>query len=275
LPTRRSVLKGIADISATSFVRSLIPGLLTLSMTECCRPYAKLNVVLHGLFVMNVGKSTIQLLTPRVEEHKYLACNWDRKSIVCLLPNQKYELIGVEHRTQLPAFSRDSNIILSQSRMRFRVDPLQTYCEIVLPLPSEIRFLRGMKGPNLYKGKSAEVIQATGLSLCPVLTYRVCKELKLGDSGWKPKSYNGITNLHLFAEPETRMDPYHTSRAYKKLMCLLPHLDFEIAIDESPPLDLYTGIEGLLPEQEQGLSEWRSNGEGSHPTNCNTVMVTG
>lgn len=278
--TRRDILRGIGSWSAA---RMLMPSMVSFGSEDCCCKNKILNVILHGLFVMDVTSSGIQLLTPYVDEHIYKAGNWDQDphnaDIIHPLKGS-YDLTGVKEGLTTPQISCDSNLVLSKSKLNFQVDPKPSYVTINSPFPREIHFLRFMKGTNLYRG-----IQGSGLALCTVLVYEVCKELRLGDSGWKPYFYpaNGtnryIANLHIWAEPEMRTSPGHARRAYRQLMCLLPGLPaFEPLYDDTPPLDRQKILDEIIPGlksiQEMGWSEWQNNGEGSRPTNCNTVTTT-
>jgi hypothetical protein len=262
--------------SALAASRLLVPGFVAAGLSGCrCKSGNKLNIILHGLFVLNITDSYIQLLTPYVCEHIYKAGDWDAGYIKDL-DQGDYELEGVVNRGKAPVLGNE-NIVLSQKGLGFQIDPSSRYCGIKMPLPETISFLRSMKGPNLYRGAG---IHATGMALCTVLTYERCKQLKLANSKWVPRPDSNpmarFRNLHIWAEPQTRVSPLHTVRAYKQLMCFFQNkVDFTIATDDSPPLDHPEALTtiGLRPEEEMGWSEWETNGEGSRPTNCNTVIV--
>jgi hypothetical protein len=279
--TRRDILRGIGGWSAANAARILMPSMVSFGLGGCCPADKTLNVILHGLFVMDVTSSGVQLLTPDVDEHIYRAGNWDqdpnqRDTIHDLKKSNSYTLTGVRAARKAPLMNADTNLVLSKSKLNFHVDPEHSYVTINLPFPREVHFLRSMKGTSLYRN-----IEGSGLALCTILVYQICKELRLGDSGWKPyfypPSYN-VTNLHIWAEPEMRTSPGHARRAYKQLMCLLPGVPaFEPLYDDTPPLDpqelLNTIVPGVKSIHEMGWSEWQNNGEGSRPTNCNTVTT--
>jgi hypothetical protein len=277
--------------SAVSAARIVVPGVFAAAMAGCrCNDGKKLNVILHGLFVLNITKNNIQLLTPKIDEHIYRVGDWyyGKNYIACLDPG-KYILQGVDNAGKAPILGTE-NIVLSQDDSQFDIDPSPSYFQIDLPFPEKITFLRSFKGANLYRGGG---IHATGMALCTMLTYSRCGTLKLAGSKWEPRPDSDsrvvtqvgklfIRNMHIWAEPETRTNPLHTAQAYAKLMCFFKprggaqRPNFTIATDDSPPLDHPGTLKylGLIPEEEMGWSEWESNGEGSRPTNCNTVVVT-
>jgi hypothetical protein len=285
--SRRDVLRGIGGWSAANAARIMAPGLFAAAMAGCrCKDTRKLNVMLHGLFLLNIVDDHIQLLTPNVDGHIYKAGDWHKDHIACLDPGY-YELKGVAHAKKAPEPGTE-NIVLSRSSSKFGINPNPRYFEIRLPFPEKITFLRSLKGVNLYRGPG---IHATGMALCTMLTYSRYGSLELAGSKWVPRpdnevlhipGYDFIRNLHVWAEPATRVSPLHTERAYAQLMCFfnpqpkVAGMNFTIATDDSPPLDHAEVIEylGLRPEEEMGWSEWENNGEGSRPTNCNTVVVT-
>lgn len=285
--TRRDVLRGMGGWSVTNAVRMAVPGLFAAAMTGCCEKSSKLNVILHGLFVLNITNTNIQLLTPKVDEHIYRAGDWhygDNHN-VCLDP-AKYVLQGVCDAGKIPGISTET-IVLSQDDSQFDIDPSPSYFQIDFPFPEKLTFLRSVKGASLYRGTG---VHATGMALCTMLTYSRSGTLALFGSKWEPLPENQaaksvgkfkIRNLHIWAEPATRTNLLHAEKAYAKLMCFFKprgnaqRPNFTIATDDSPPLDHPGTLRGLgvTPEEEMGWSEWVTNGEGSRPTNCNTVVV--
>jgi hypothetical protein len=286
--SRRDVLRGIGGWSAVNAARIISPSLFAATMAGGRgKDTKKLNVMLHGLFLLNIVDNHIQLLTPDVCEHIYKAGDWDQSHIADLKdPKGKiYKLKGVRCARTVPKVGTE-NIVLSRKNLKFEIDPSPRRFEIELPFPEQITFLRSFKGTNLYRGLG---IHATGMALCTMLTYSRCGKLELADSGWEPRAENestpvlsNVRTLHIWAEPATRVSPLHTGRAYAQLMCFFRRqptnygMNFTVSTDDSPPLDHAEAIHplGLLPEEEMGWSEWENNGEGSRPTNCNTVIVT-
>jgi hypothetical protein len=280
--TRRDILRGMGGWSAMNAARIAAPGLFAAGLAGCqCRSSTKINVMLHGLFVLNITDGHVQLLTPQVDEHIYKVGFWNYRNIKDLCKND-YVLEGVTGHGSKAALSEE-NVVLSTEKLKFDIDRSCRYFEIIMPLPEKISFLRSMKGANLYRGKG---IHATGMAICTMLTYCRSGKLRLRNSTWdpnpEPKGIKGFLNVHIWAEPQTRVSPLHTIEAYYKMMCFFkprPGAErpyFAPSTDDSPPLDHPEAIEhlGLIPEEEMGWAEWETDGEGSRPTNCNTVVVT-
>lgn len=295
LSRRSLIIKGLGGLSALNLLKNRTMG---LDLAESCPTDDKLkylNIVLHGLFVVNFTENGIELLTPKIEEHQYHAGSWDRDCIYRLCERHTYTLYGItpsdsgitspprtgQYGYQDP-HNYDCNVVLSRSRHLFTIERHRSYCFIKLPFPADIYLKRCLRPDNpstLFSGPDAYLIKTKGISLCPVLTYPISKfcDLYLSGIRWKPKicDYGNYeaANLHFWAEPADRSNPTHTLNAYKKLMELLPPLQFQLVTTEMPPVDLVTGVRGLLPEEEQGWAEWQGGGgEGSRPTNCNPLM---
>jgi hypothetical protein len=211
---------------------------------------------------MDVTSSGVQLLTPQVDEHIYRAGNWDQDPVYKdrIHPLEgSYTLTGVKAGRNIPSMNADTNLVLSKAKLKFQVDPKPSYVTINLPLPREIHFLRFMKGTNLYRG-----IQGSGLALCTVFVYEVCKELQLGDSGWKPYFYpNSMLPTFTFGQSRYANHSWPCEAGIQKVMCLLLACPLEPLYDDTPPLDLRHVW--CTTYSEMGWSEWQSNGEGSRP----------
>src|SRR5258708_3031519 len=111
--TRRDILRGVGGSSSVNPSRIVAPALFPASMAGCrCNNSRKLNVILHGLFVLNITDRNIQLLTPKVKEHIYKVGDWHKDHIGCL-DEGKYVLQGVCDAGKAPLIGTE-NIILSQ-----------------------------------------------------------------------------------------------------------------------------------------------------------------
>lgn len=282
--SRRSVIKNVAKLSALGSLGLLTPGIVGCNGRKDRR--LTLNVVLHGLFVVNFTDAFIELLTPQVNEHEYHAGNWDIREVCELKKGKEYTLWGVNRERDIPQIADDCNIVFSQSVCRFNVHADQSYFKVWLPFPAAIHLLRC--SPQLHDPQPPscltnptdpnKIIYVKRLSLCQVLVYRVndYDELKLLGTRWKPwiDKTTFTANLHFWAEPPGRLSPNHAEHAYEQLDTLLDPLKLRLGIYSTVPLDRDTGVTGLPPEQEQGWSDWASGGgEGAYPTNCCAVMT--
>jgi len=277
--SRRALIKSLANLSALAGI-----GLLSSKPARCEDRRLQLNVVLHGLFVVNFTDTFIELLTPEVHDHAYHAGNWDVREIYPLDKGQQYTLRGANNELSIPPIADDCNIIFSQSVCKFKVHAEQSYCRVWLPFPAAINLLRCSPQqydptlPSCATRAGDQPILIKRLSLCQVLTYRVndYEELKLTNTQWKPKIDKSTytANLHFWAEPMGRLSPKHAYYAYEQLDTLLAPLKLRLGVNATVPLDRDTGIIGMPPEQEQGWSDWASGGgEGAYPTNCCAVMT--
>jgi len=254
-----------------------------------------LNLILHGLFAMQFTKDNIQLVTPYVSQHRYLASSWDPHDLRVLCPDsgnpsvpphgplKSFTLQGVKKLPPYDPKKLKRALVLSKSGQKFNVDPDQAYITITLPWPQDIVPLRFAKQDpktgkqNIFKNPPLNTV--TELSLCQALIYPIQNLLKLRLDGtsWKPgkpdPSYNTI-NLHLWAEPDHRTLPSHAAEAYSQLGKLLSPLNFELESgDVTGERDASTGVNGMSTTEEMGLAEWLKQGEGTEGSNCGLVMV--
>lgn len=270
--TRRAALQKLAKLSVAAAAAPLIDGL-----TGCCfSRQANLNVVLHGLYVLNFTKTGVDLLTPDIKDHVYLAGNWSWKPCELLKENQPFDLRGATENLILPHLDLPYNLLFPYPDLRHSIDPTYSRHSVTMPLPQSVRLLRITDDGANIASKSNNTLTINQLSLCQVLTYHVadwCK-LRLTGTNWKPQldSVTRTVNLHFWAEPLYRVPFQHAQHAYNGLSKLLGAC-LSLGTDKSSPLDLTPTAYGLSREHEQGLSEWYTAGEGSHPTNCSTVMV--
>jgi hypothetical protein len=281
--TRRSVLKSLAKISAGAAVAPLIPAIVGCGHTD---RRISLNVVLHGLFVVNITDFSIEILTPKICEHIYKVGNWDASQIWSLDQDVNYVLRGVNPEKKLPPVDWKCTPVFCQSKDKFTINREASHCRVMLPFPAGLKMLRHSEvdpmsddpAPSYTCNSNYVVKNITKVSLCQVLTYMVpdYRALHLAGSKWVPdidwQTYTA--NLHFWAEPPYRLTPHHANDAYSQLSCLLPPLNLKLRVYSTVALDKTTGICGFPPEQEQGWSDWASGGgEGVHPTNCCAVVT--
>jgi hypothetical protein len=280
--SRRRVLKTMARVSAVAAAAACFPGI-----TGCrrdCERETTLNVVLHGLFVLNFTDVNLELYTPFVEDHIYRAGNWNWGNLQDLKPNRIYRLCGVESPAIAPQVDSKCNILPSPGCYQLR--PEYSVFRVDLPFPRTISLIRCVPPEDVESevytcgytsSEPQHVYPIKELSLCQVLTYPVPRlgGLALSNTSWEPDRdpETGVVNLHFWAEPPLRLDANHACTAYAKLSEMLAPLEFQLQVRTTAPLDLDTGVYGLPPQQEQGMSEWMSGGEGSYPTNCSTAML--
>lgn len=277
--SRRSFIGQAGRISAFCAMSSMLP---TIGCRREERTTITLNVVLHGLFVLDFQDSGIELLTPFVEDHIYRAGNWHRPAVFDLGKDQEYRLRGTDPIAAAPLVDPDCNVVLRHPDYDFDVNSELSHFIVQLPFPAAIHSLRcipdsSYRNTDRSGNGDPTTIEIYALSLCQALVYPVSNyhDLELLNTSWSPRidPSTDSANLHFWAEPEKRFSPAHAKLAYEKLDDLLPPLHMKLATDKVPPLDADTGVRGLPTEEEQGWAEWQNAGEGSHPTNCCGVMA--
>src|SRR5215212_800306 len=107
--TRRSLLKSLA---AVPLVSALSP--LEQAIPQTRRPTADLCLWFHGLFAFVIMHDYIAVLTPKVEEHEYLAGLWKQEQK--LRDGEWYRLSGVSDPARpnpWPALKKEQVLLLS------------------------------------------------------------------------------------------------------------------------------------------------------------------
>lgn len=273
--SRRSLLKTMGACAATSALSRFAVG---VTGPPCSDGQVTLNVILHGLFVVDFTDTSIDLLAPNVNDHIYKAGGFSRDNI-CDLKDTPCQLTTGSSFGQ-PSLEKEGLTTINKQQVigdipGFSINSTKSRIHVELPFPAEIHPLRVLKGSDLYAGQHRKYIEVRGLSLCPVLIYPCLDPTKisLSNTTWHPypNRYNTI-NLHFWAEPPQRVDHRHLRHAYKKMQDIVP-LDFILIADDTPPIDNKTLVFGVHPAEEQGWSEWVSGGEGTRPENCNPLMT--
>jgi hypothetical protein len=166
----------------------------------------QLNVCLHGLWYVEVGKEGLSLYAPTVADHVYRAGAWKQETE--LDPKvQSYELKGLAPRTTAPPIDDLLHPVL---RATPTPDRSKMSTVIKVPFPDEIHGLRCVQRsptdpPFFADGKYSPRPDLMYLPMNLILVYRpnsVSKTPYLEGSMWKaPTSSPYPSNLHLRAEP--------------------------------------------------------------------------
>ncbi len=228
--TRRAILKGCAAFSLGSALAPLQPvfsmprraakGAADTTLYLCC----------HGLFAFVFQEDHILLLTPRIDEHKFLAGTW--RSEKTMKKDGAYSLLGAtkaEYSNPRPVIGKD-NLHLSGIK---DMDLASSYCKIKLPFPEQFLSLRHVQAS--FTGKSfttANAPSASSFPLLQVLKYKMpdpknCKFEGL-DEPWKPDPHASSQQLHIFAEPQDLVPSDHASRAFDALVQIFPGVDLTL-----------------------------------------------
>lgn len=256
---RRTLLKGLTMLP----LGSLLPAHAYSGGTDApANPRAALHVYCHGLYAYVFYEDHILLLTPRIDEHKYLAGEWRKEKDLEL--GASYSLTGVTDSVRpnsRPGISHH-NLFLSSVK---RIDLTGSYCQVRLPFPTQFLSLRYVKaslvGNDLLA--SGDTAQMSEFPLLQVLRYEVPDPRKVrleNFDGWNPVG-DSQQQLHFFAEPLVVVPDDHASRAFKGFKQIFPDLDLRLQANSipsaplcPPPPDPNDKL-GLQTEEEKSLAE--------------------
>ncbi|HEY5029043.1 MAG TPA: hypothetical protein VIK39_11585 [Candidatus Angelobacter sp.] len=195
--TRRGFVKNAAIISAGSALGGIVlPAANTFA--QSCGIF---NVVLHGLFVIDIATGYVQISTPEcingqdiTHPHSYRAGSW--KNCVTNFPRVKGEYKPIWPAAMMTAVIRDVPILSSQMG---KPDHSKAYLSLILPTPYAITGLRTFDKQEI--DFPADYMTATKFPLVTVLSYDSPPVYSpIPGTPWDTKNY------HLFAEPEDKMD---------------------------------------------------------------------
>ena len=270
---RRTLLKSLA---AAPLVSALNP--LEKAVAVQRRPTPELCLWFHGLFAFVIKNDYIAVLTPRVEEHQYLAGLWKQEQK--LREGEWYRLSGVSdpaHPNPWPSFAKERTLFLSHAN---GINMADSYCLIRLPFPQQLiplRYARAAFTGNVAAKQSLPQTFPTVL----VMRYQVVdyRNLRMEPFGaWvTQKKPPAVINFHLFAEPNFMVIPDHAMRAFDGMMHMLPGVDLKLTDTSSRCFPLDTNLpRGIDESQQVGLAE--RNGacdkqSGTRTGNCFMIIV--
>ena len=272
--SRRNLLRGLA---AAPLVSALGPLENAISQTRQ-RATPELCLWFHGLFAFVIKNDHIIVLTPKVDDHQYLAGLWKQEQKI--KEGEWYRLSGVSDASRpnpWPAMSKERMLFLPGVKS---INMADSYFLMRLPFPRQIIPLRYAKAT--FKGDdAAKVSGSTTFPTVQIMRYRVLdyNNLRLEPfKAWvKQKRPPSIIHFHIFAEPDFMVHPDHAMRAFDGMMDMFTGVDLKLTdtSDRCFPLDTnLTG--GIDPKQQISLAE--RNGACDKPTggrtgNCFMVML--
>lgn len=222
-------------------------------------PCASFNIVLHGLFVIDVQNFRLQISTPDCtglkHKHQYKAGYWK---------NSYKHFVEIKKGIYSPPWTTNFSLpnytdlpVLINSKMG-KPKYKNAYISLVLPFPRAITGLRFFQAAEI--DYSQDWIKATKFPLVTALTYDSAPRFApFPGTPWDPP-----TNYHIFAEPDHQMNCDaaldHGKQALQKLWALfdtppskdpLPKSKTNCSKDPDQPPD------GLCvdSEEETSLSE--------------------
>jgi hypothetical protein len=271
--TRRNLLKGLA---AAPLVSALSPLENVVSQTR--RPTPELCLWFHGLFAFVVKNDYIAVLTPKVEDHQFLAGLWKQEQK--LKEGEWYRLSGVSDTARpnpWPAVSKERMLFLSGVK---GINMADSYCLIRLPFPRQIIPLRYAKA-TFTGDDAAKVSGSTTFPTVQLMRYRVVdySNLRLEPfKAWvKQKRPPSIIHFHIFAEPDFMVHPEHAMRAFDGMIQMFSGVDLKLKDTSERCFPLDTNLSaGIDPKQQISLAE--RNGACDKPTggrtgNCFMIII--
>ena len=271
--TRRSLLKGLA---AAPLISALSPLEQTLAQTR--RPTTELCLWFHGLFAFVIMQDYIAVVTPKVEDHQFLAGLWKQEQK--LREGEWYRLSGVSDAArpnQMPVITNDQFLSFTGGRA---VNIAESFCLIRLPFPKQIIPLR-FTGAQFSGGHAPKANTSSRFPTVQVLRYAVVDYGNLRLEPFKPwvtqKRPPSIIHFHIFAEPDSLVHPDHAMRAFDGLIKLFAGMDLKLTNSGGAcfPLDLNLPA-GINPQQQISLAERKGacgKQTGSRTANCFIIML--
>ena len=270
--TRRDLLK---SLTAAPLVSALGPLDHAIAQTP---PATDLYVWFHGLFAFVIKHDHIAVLTPKVEDHAYLAGLWKQEQE--LREGEWYRLSGVSDPARpnpWPALPKGRVLFLSSVKT---INMADSYCLIRLPFPRQMIPLRyasaKFSGDDAPKQSTSPTFPTVQIMRYRVLDY---SNLRLEPfKAWvRQKRPPSIIHFHVFAEPTMMVTPEHAMRAFDRMLQFFPGIDLKLTDTSFSCLPIDKNLPaGINPEQQLSLGERRGvclPGGGGRPANCFMIMV--
>jgi hypothetical protein len=220
-----------------------------------------LNVLIHGMYVIDFGDHDVTLYAPDVPHcaHVYRAGTWMQEQD--LARGGHYRLTGFArpNRPALAALQPDQNAVFPHRTL----NPDLAFCSIVIPFPDSVAPLRLTYirdnvpffdgAPPLYRAPAA-------LPDVVALTYKnVDGRPGLEPLHWSPDVQNGVANLHFWAVPPGATPPSHPAEGLLTMGQLMGYenlrMNTSYANQPAPAPDPAPAVPGVTPAEELSLYE--------------------
>lgn len=218
-----------------------------------------LNVLIHGMFVIDVGKEEITLYPPNVAGHNYEAGT--QEAMESMRHGVHYQLTGLKSHPRLTL--AELHPLHIGIFPRHAVNAKLALCRITLPIPDKITPARQTKataGQAFFEGTPKPYEQPDFLADLLILTYQqVAGPVRFAPFSWRPSPQNGIANLDIWAMPRSRVPSNHPEAAFNALAAMMgyPHLRMNPYYEKKhiPVIDKNPGVKGVAPKDEMDLVE--------------------
>ncbi len=267
--TRREILRGFAAGPAALYFASLARAASTWQIDRPDSPFERLNVLFHGLSILDFGQSEVRVYLPDAgPDRAYLAGDWMQE--IALDRGAEYRLSGVVTgpRPGFEAIDPHQNAVFSG----LKVNANLSYCRMAFPFPdfvTPLRLVRESHGKHFFMGTPPPVVQPKMVPEIVAFTYvhpDSTSPLEFRPLPWTPVIVEGVVNLHVWNEPAKRSSNAAAIRAFEQTAQMLgsPALALNpiYAGSKPPQPDSKPEIQGLGCEQEWSLTERMSAPEG-------------
>ena len=259
LLTRRDALRSLGACSAAAVLGPL--RLAALDHPAAGSSIHVLNVLFHGMFVIDFEDSGVVAYAPKVPNnaHEYVVGDLKQKFP---LPGS-IALTGPAKGSKPPHWKylhpKKTGIFPKNS-----VNLKYVHSTVNLQFPDEVHLLRlTPKKGNVpfFKGLPAPYQEPLFLPEVVVFTYRNLKSTPaLSQISWTPSAHGGYANLHFWAEPPGATPTDHPRQAFQAMADLMgyPNLSMHqhpYASIDAPAPDATPSVSGLTCEDELSLNE--------------------
>jgi hypothetical protein len=219
----------------------------------------RLNVLIHGMFVIDVGKDEIKLYPPDVSGHTFKAGT--QGAMNSIRRGVNYHLAGLKSHTRLTlAELQPLHIGVFP---RHAVNTKLAFCEISLPMPDKVspaRQEQAVPGQAFFEGTPKPYKQPDSLADLLIFTYEhVAGPVQFAPLPWVPTPKNGIANLDIWAMPDGPVPSNHPEEAFSTLAGMMgyPQLRMNPYYEKKkvPAIDKNPGVLGVTPKDEMDMVE--------------------
>lgn len=278
--TRREILRRLAAGPALATLPSLARAASAWQrMRPTVAPYQRVNVLFHGLSVIEFGSDEVDVYLPDAgsSDRAYLAGTWMQE--IALTRGQEYRFSGVMSGPRPEFYKLDPrhNAVFA----RRTIDTSLAYCHLVFPFPdivTSLRLLHKSHRKHFFTGSPKPIIETNVIPQILAFSYThpdTGSPLQFRPLGWTPVIFEGVVNLHVWDSAAKTLSPEASEKAFEKMARMMgaPQLRLNRVYHKikPPPPDEKPEVVGLECRQEwslvERLSEPQSCGKGRkyHP----------
>lgn len=256
------MLRGLAAGSAFAIAQSFSRAVPALAHQLTASPFQRLNVIVHGLSVIEFGPDQVNMYLPSAPpDYAYLAGSWMQET--ALSRGGEYRLSGVMtgSRPQLSAIDPEKNAVFAATAK----DQSLSFCRFVLPFPDyfvPLRLIRKQHGRKFFTGSPQPIIEPSAIPQVVVLSYEhpdPTSMLEFRPLVWTPVIVGGVVNFHVWDAPAKPPTAQEAQDGFAQIMKMIgsPAIKLNAAYEEikPPPPDENPSVFGLSCQGEWTLVE--------------------